>query len=191
MSVKKIVILFSGEGTNMENLIRKLHQQKFDDFTVEVAAVITNKPSANGIQRAQKLGIKTMVLDHTYFDSRESFDHKLVEMIKELNVDLTVLAGFMRILTPVFTEKVTSINIHPSLLPLFKGAKALERSFASEMKIGGVTVHYVTHELDSGEIIMQGCIQKESEMDFKAYTQKIHELEYALFPKAILHILSR
>ena len=119
MSLKKIAILFSGEGSNLENLIIKLHQKN-----AIVVAAITNNPHAKGIQKAENLGIEVKILNHKEFDSRELFDTKLVEIIQSLNVDLTVLAGFMRILTPIFTDQIKAINIHPSLLPLFKGAIA-------------------------------------------------------------------
>ena len=147
--MKRIVILFSGNGTNLENILQKLHQKE-----LLVAAAITNNPKAKGIERAKKYGIPVEVVDHQGFASREAFDEALVERIQKYRPDLVVLAGFMRILTPVFTSKIkNAINIHPSLLPLFKGARAIERSFASDMKVAGVTVHWVSEELDSGQII--------------------------------------
>jgi phosphoribosylglycinamide formyltransferase-1 len=185
MSVKKIVILFSGEGSNLENLIRKLHPHK-----VNVLAAITNKPQAKGIAKAEALGIKTVIIDHTKFESREAFDTKLVETIKTLNPDLTILAGFMRILTPIFTDSINAINIHPSLLPLFKGANALERSFESDMKVGGVTVHEVVTEVDGGKIIAQKCFTKEN-MDFEKFKTTIHACEHEIFPEAVIKTLNK
>ena len=168
----------------MENLIRTLHPHK-----VEVIAAITNKPQAEGIQKAKHLGIETIVIDHTRFPDRESFDKRLVSVIQDLNIDLAVLAGFMRILTPVFTEQIKAINIHPSLLPLFKGANAIERSFTSDMKVAGVTVHEVVTEVDGGKIIKQKCFEKEH-LDFAAFEAKIHACEYEIYPKALLSYLS-
>ena len=182
--MKKIVILFSGRGSNLENLIRKLHPEK-----VEVVAAITNRPDAGGIKKAEALGVETIVIDHTRFDSREAFDRHLVSLIRELNVDLTVLAGFMRILTPIFTEQIRAINIHPSLLPLFKGANALERSFASDMQVAGVTVHEVVTEVDGGKIIRQKCFDKTG-MDFERFAEAIHTCEHEIFPEAVLAYLS-
>ena len=184
MSLKKIVILFSGEGSNLENLIKKLHQK-----SVKVVGAITNNPNAKGIQKAEKLGITVTILNHKEFNSREEFDTKLVEIIQSLRVDLTVLAGFMRILTPIFTDQIKAINIHPSLLPLFEGANALKRSFESDMKVGGVSVHEVVTEIDAGKIIMQKCFDK-SEMDFETFKKRVHQIEHELFPKAIMKTLS-
>jgi len=181
--LKKIVILFSGEGSNLENLIKTLHKK-----SVEVVMVITNKPNAKGIEKAKKYGVDTMVINHKQYTSREEFDKKLVESINSLNVDLTVLAGFMRILTPVFTDHIDAINIHPSLLPLFKGADALKRSFNSPMKVAGVSVHKVVSEVDGGEIIAQKCFDKKG-MDFETFKESIHRCEYEIFPRAVIEVL--
>ncbi len=180
--MKRIVVLFSGEGTNLENIAKELAGR------VKIAKAITNNPAAGGIRRAQRLGIPVEVIDHREFASREAFDARLVEAIEEARPDLVVLAGFMRILTPLFTRRIRAVNIHPSLLPLFKGARAIERSFKSDMKVAGVTIHWVTEELDSGAIIEQGCFHKDDE-DLATFTQKIHQLEYRLYPKTILRIL--
>ena len=188
MSIKKVAIAFSGEGSNLEVLIKELHQQHFGDFKIEVVAAITNRPKAYGIKRAEKLGIDVIVIDHMLYDSREDFDKKLVESIEVLDIDLMILAGFMRILTPIFTKNIHSINIHPSLLPDFKGANALERSFASENTKAGVTVHFVVEEVDGGEIIMQHSFDK-SGMDFETFKKKIHASEHELFPKAVVATL--
>jgi len=184
MSLKKVAILISGEGTNAENIIKKLHDKK-----VEVTKVISNKADANGLKRAENLGIKTVVIESKSFSSREEFDKELVSELKKEHLDLVVLAGFMRILTPLFTDSVKALNIHPSLLPLFKGAKAIERSFESDMKVAGVTVHKVSSELDGGEIIAQECFNKE-DLDFCEFEKRIHKIEYELYPKAICKYLN-
>jgi phosphoribosylglycinamide formyltransferase-1 len=182
--VKKIVILFSGEGTNLENIIKKLHGKR-----LIVAKAITNNPSAGGIERAKKHGVSVEVIDHRAFASREAFDEALVEAIKRENPDLVVLAGFMRILTPVFTNAVkNAINIHPSLLPCFKGARAIERSYRSDMKVAGVTVHWVSEELDGGAIIDQECFKRQKE-SFEEFEAKIHAIEYELYPRVIEKLL--
>lgn len=184
MSIKKIVILFSGEGSNLENIIKSLHPNK-----VNVIAVITNNPHAKGIDKAKKFDIDTIIIDHTEYGIREEFDKELVKTIQNLKPDLTVLAGFMRILTPIFTDNIKAINIHPSLLPLFKGANALERSFNSDMKVAGVTVHEVITEIDAGKIIMQKCFDK-LDMDFETFKAKIHACEYEIFPQAVLNYIN-
>ena len=188
MSIVKLVILFSGEGSNLENIIRQLHKKEIDGKSYEVVAAICNKKEANGIKRAKKYGIDTIVIEHKNFKSREEFDKKLVSLINSYKADLTVLAGFMRILTPIFTENIKAINLHPSLLPLFKGANAIERSFFSDMKVGGVSVHFVSSELDGGKIILQKCFQKEEDDTLESFTKKIKELEFELLPKAIVKI---
>jgi len=187
--VKKLAILFSGEGSNLRNLIKKLHHKDFDRFSTEVVLAITNNPSANGILKAQKLEVKTLVLDHKSFSSREAFDTALVDIIRGCGADLTLLAGFMRILTPHFTDNITAINIHPSILPLFKGGNALEESYLSNMKVAGATVHFVSNELDSGDIIEQGAIQKIEGEDFLSFKKRIHSLEHRIYPKAVIKAL--
>ena len=182
--MKKIVILFSGNGTNLENIAKKLHKK-----SLFIAKAITNNPSAKGIERAKRLGIEVEVIDHKRFASREEFDKALVASIKQVEPDLVVLAGFMRILTPVFTDAIgNAINIHPSILPLFKGARAIERSYESDMRVAGVTVHWVSSELDGGKIIDQACFHREDE-SLEEFEAKIHALEYELYPKVIEGLL--
>ena len=189
MSLKKIVVLFSGEGTNLQNIIKKLHNKKIYNNTYKVVGAICNKKDAGGIQICKKYNIPIDLIEHKDFNSRVEFDKELVKNIKKYKPDLTVLAGFMRILTPIFTQNIKAINLHPSLLPLFKGANAIEKSFFSNMKVGGVSIHYVSDELDGGEIILQECIEKESNETLESFTKKIHKLEYKLLPQAIINIL--
>jgi len=167
----------------MENIIKKLHPHK-----IFVVAVITNNPKARGIAKAKALGINTVILNHKEFDSREKFDEKLVEIITGFDVDLTILAGFMRILTPIFTSRIKAINIHPSLLPAFKGANALKRSYESDQAKVGVSTHFVTDELDGGKIIMQKSFDK-SGMSFEEFEKKIHECEHEIYPLSVLKAL--
>ena len=190
MPVKKIAILFSGSGTNLENLLKKLHHKEFNGFKIEVAVTICNNPNAKGIVRSKKYGIEPIIINHKDFASREEFDKELVATIKKSKVQLTVLAGFMRFLTPFFISNIKAINLHPSLLPLFKGGHAIEESFKSSMKVGGITVHYVSEELDGGMIIAQKCFQKNSSMSLDDYEKKIHHLEYELLPSVVVDVLS-
>ncbi len=168
----------------MENIIKTLHKKK-----LIVSKAITNNPKANGIKRAKKYHIPTFVVNDKNFKNREDFDKELVKEIKKDEVDLVVLAGFMRILTPIFTKNITAINIHPSLLPLFKGANAIKKSFESDMKVAGVSVHEVTDELDGGKILAQECFNKEN-LDFNEFEKRIHKIEYSLYPKVILKYLN-
>ena len=123
------------------------------------------------------------------FDSREEFDAMVVETLKRYNPDLTVLAGFMRILTPEFTEHVKAINLHPSLLPRHKGLNAIEKSYEDEHDKGGVSVHYVTSELDGGEIILQKEVAKAG-LSFEAFDKKVRSVEKEALVEAIRKILA-
>ena len=222
MKVRKIAILFSGNGSNLESLIRCLHKKYFkrlgefslkdsqargfliggiesefvetdkedkEAFGVEVVLALSNKANAYGLERAKNLGVKTQVLESAKFARREDFDRELVGILKQYSLDLCVLAGFMRILTPIFTQVVQAVNIHPSLLPLFKGANGIKESFESQMKLGGVSVHWVSDELDGGEIIAQGVVEKDK--DLENYESKIHKLEHYLYPLAVLEALKK
>ncbi len=182
--MKKIVILFSGEGFNAQNIVKKLHNKE-----CEVVCGITNKKDAKGLDKLKELSIKTDILEHINFDSREAFDAELIKLIKLYKPDLVVLSGFMRILSDVFTSNTKAINLHPSLLPKFKGAKAIERSFESGDKECGVSVHYVSSELDGGDIILQKAFIRSEGETFDSFTKKIKEIEFELMPKAIIHAL--
>nr|WP_314089073.1 phosphoribosylglycinamide formyltransferase [uncultured Campylobacter sp.] len=190
MLTKKIAVLFSGGGSNLEAILERLHGKVFGETRIEVALTLTNKANAGGIAKAAKYGLQSVVTEHVNFASREEFDAAVVEEIKRVNVDLTVLAGFMRILTPVFTSQVRAINLHPSLLPLFKGAHAIKESFESDMKVGGVSVHWVSEELDGGKIIAQRAFEKSARMDLEEFEAKIHAIEHEILPETIVQILT-
>ncbi len=181
--MKRIAILFSGKGTNFAHIVKTLHQQE-----VEVVFALTNNPNAEGIAIAQEHGIPYGVVEPKNFDSREAYDAVVVETLKRYSPDLTVLAGFMRILTPVFTEQVKAINLHPSLLPRHKGLKAIEKSYADEHDEGGVSVHHVSSELDGGEIILQKSLLKK-DLSFEAYDRQIRLIEKEALIEAIVKVL--
>lgn len=183
--MKKIVILFSGDGFNAQNIVKKLHEKE-----CYVACGITNKKDAKGLDKLQKLSVKTDVLEHDSFNSREEFDEELVRLVNSHEPDLVVLSGFMRILSEVFTSNVKAINLHPSLLPKFKGARAIERSFESDEQECGVSVHYVSSELDGGEIILQKSFIKEDNETLESFSAKIKTIEYEIMPQAIVKVLN-
>ena len=184
MNMNNIVILFSGEGSNLLNIIETLHGQELN-----VVAAITNRPKAGGIAKAKAHQIPVDIIDHTDFSDRESFDQKLLQTIEQYSPDLVVMAGFMRILTPVVTDNIKAINVHPSLLPLFKGGNALERSFQSTEPHGGISIHWVSSELDGGEVIAQDSFVKAEDESLESFTQKIRDLEHKLLPETIVQIL--
>lgn len=181
--MEKIAILFSGKGTNFAHIVETLHGK-----VCEVAVALTNNPDAEGIRIAKKHNIPLEIIDSKTYESREVFDAKVVETLHGYSPDLTVLAGFMRILTPVFTEKVKSINLHPSLLPRHKGLKAIEKSYADDHDEGGVSVHYVSSELDGGEVILQQTLSKKG-LSFEAYDTQIRIIEKKALSEAICKVL--
>jgi phosphoribosylglycinamide formyltransferase-1 len=181
--MKKIAVLFSGTGTNLKYILENIHGKE-----VEVVVALTNRPDAGGILFAQEHNIPFEIIDSCLFASREAFDSELVHALHYYKPDLTVLAGFMRILTPVFTDEVKAINLHPSLLPLHKGMMAIERSYDDENEVGGVSVHWVSSELDGGEVILQKEIQKEAK-SFEEYENEIKAIEKMALIEGILSVL--
>lgn len=180
---KKIAVLFSGKGSNFAHIVKTLHKKEID-----VVLALTNNPNAQGIEIAKAAGIPLEVIDSKKYIGREAFDRVVVECLKKYAPDLTILAGFMRILTPVFTDTITSINLHPSLLPRHKGLHAIEKSYNDSFPIGGVSVHYVSSELDGGEIVLQKEISKKG-LDFESYDTKIRTLEKEALVEAIKTVL--
>jgi phosphoribosylglycinamide formyltransferase-1 len=181
---KKIAVLFSGKGSNFSHIVNTLHHEGF-----EVVSALTNNPNAQGIKVANAAAIPLKVIDPKAYGSREEFDTVVVECLKEYSPDLTVLAGFMRILTPVFTSQIKSINLHPSLLPRHKGLNAIEKSYEDSYSHGGVSVHYVSSELDGGEVILQRKIAKEG-LNFASYDAKVRSVEKEALVEAIRVVLS-
>lgn len=190
MVVKNIAVLFSGSGSNLQAILEQVHGKVFKGVKINVALLICNNPDACGIKRAQKFGLETVVINHKDFASREEFDRAVVDEINKFDISLTVLAGFMRILTPVFTQNIKAINLHPSILPLFKGAHAIDESFHSDMQVGGVSVHWVSSELDSGAIIAQKSFARKGKT-LQEWEEKIHKIEHKLLPKTIIKILTK
>lgn len=184
MKVVNLAILFSGNGSNLENIYKKLNGKICGDKMICFPIAISSRKSAYGIKRCENLGLKCEVLD-----DKTDYDTKLIEMLKKYNIDLVVLAGFMKILGEKVCKSFKILNIHPSILPLFKGANAIKQSYDSYMKIAGVSVHYVNEELDGGELIMQDIIYKIKDESLESFESRIHALEYEIYPKAILEVL--
>jgi len=181
--MKKIVVLFSGAGSNLAYLAEHLPAEG-----ITIAAAVTNNPEAGGIAVARAHGIPLEVLDHRTFPDREAFDNALAEAVASYRPDLVVLAGYMRILTPAFTDRFRAINLHPSLLPRHKGLDAIRRSWEDEHPEGGVSVHRVTGELDGGAIILQ-CVVPKAGLDAAAYEQRIRRLEKTVLTEAVVQVL--
>ncbi|SFV65698.1 Phosphoribosylglycinamide formyltransferase [hydrothermal vent metagenome] len=183
--MNKIAVLFSGKGTNFAHIVKTLHQKE-----CKVVFALTNNPKAEGIAIAQEHSIPYGVVEPKNFNSREAYDAVVVETLKRYNPELTVLAGFMRILTPVFTENIKAINLHPSLLPRHKGLNAIERSYHDNFKEGGVSVHHVSSELDGGEVILQKSLAKGA-LCFEAYNKQIRMIEKEALIEAIKKVIEK
>ena len=182
--MKKIAVLFSGAGTNFKYILEHLHGKE-----VEVVVALTNKEDAKGIAFAEEHNIPLEIIKSADFSTREAFDSEMVHALHYYKPDLTVLAGFMRILTPTFTNEIKAINLHPSLLPLHKGLMAIERSYDDENEEGGVSVHWVSSELDGGEVILQKEIQK-GNMSFEEYEAEVKRVEKIALVEGIKEALN-
>jgi phosphoribosylglycinamide formyltransferase-1 len=180
----KIVVLLSGNGSNLQKIIEHIES---GEIKAEISAVISNRPDAYGLQRAKKVNIPTVVLEHTHFSDRESFDQSLAQIIESYAPDLIVLAGFMRILSAAFVEKFNGklINIHPSLLPKYKGLHTHKRALENGDTEHGASVHFVIPELDSGSIILQGVVPIKPNDTEEDLANRVHQIEYIIYPKAI------
>ncbi len=180
----RIVVLISGSGSNLQALIDAIVR---GDVNAEIAAVICNKPDAYGLTRAENAGIETIVLDHRNFAAREQFDAAMIRKIEALDADLIVLAGFMRILTPEFVRRYQGrlLNIHPSLLPKFPGLHTHQRALDAGEPMHGVTVHFVTTELDRGPNIIQASVPVLPNDTAETLAQRVLQQEHVIYPIAV------
>jgi len=182
--MKNIVILISGRGSNMEAIVRAC---ELDAWPARIAAVISNKPDAAGLEFAQAHGIPTAVVPSKSFATREEFDAVLQQTVDGFAPDLVVLAGFMRILTPAFVEHYAGrmMNIHPSLLPLFPGLHTHRQALAAGVLEHGATVHFVTAELDHGPAVLQARIAVRPGDTEDSLATRLLEQEHLIYPKAV------
>ncbi|SHF09509.1 phosphoribosylglycinamide formyltransferase-1 [Marinitoga hydrogenitolerans DSM 16785] len=183
---KKLVVLSSGNGTNFEAIVKKLRNR------YEIKLISDNK-KAYVLQRAIKLYIDYEIVNYKYFKNRENYNKKLFEYLKKEEPDLIALAGYMKILPEYIVEYFSGriINIHPSLLPAFKGLNAIKQAFDFGVKYTGITIHYVNNELDGGKIIAQEVVKIETEDTLETLEEKIHKLEHRLYPKVIDKVLRK
>lgn len=179
--MKNIVILISGRGSNMQAIVEAQLPG------ARIAAVIANRPDAAGLAWAAERGIATAALDHKAFASREDFDAALAAQIDAFAPDLVVLAGFMRILTPGFTQHYAGrmFNIHPSLLPAFPGLHTHQRALDAGCRLAGATVHFVTAELDHGPIVAQGAVAVADDDTADSLAAKVLRVEHQIYPQAV------
>lgn len=186
--MKRIVILISGRGSNMEAIMRTAAAECWPS---QIAAVISNKPAAGGLEVARAAGIPTVVVNHRDYPDRERFDAALAATIDKYQPDLVVLAGFMRILTEGFVHHFAGrlINIHPSLLPSFTGLDTHQRAIDAGVKFHGATVHFVTAELDHGPIIAQAVVPVHENDDEDTLAARVLEQEHLIYPRAVRDLL--
>jgi phosphoribosylglycinamide formyltransferase-1 len=177
-------VLLSGSGTNLQTIIDRIVQGTLE---AEISVVISNIPSAYGLQRAHQSGIPTAVIDQHDYSSREQHDQAVVSVLKEAGVDLVVLAGYMRLIGRKFVRSFPGriVNIHPGLLPSFPGVEAQRQAVEYGVKIAGATVHFVDEYLDHGPIIIQACLSVAPEDDAQRLSQKILSLEHRIYAQAI------
>lgn len=184
MPVKNIVILISGRGSNMEAIVRAAQEEK---WSARIAAVVSNRKEAGGLAFAAENGIATEVVVSKDYASREAFDAQLQDVIDRYAPDLIVLAGFMRILTPDFVGhyKGRMLNIHPSLLPSFKGLDTHARALEAGVKLHGASVHFVTAELDHGPIVAQAAVVVLDDDTEQTLAARVLKQEHIIYPKAV------
>jgi phosphoribosylglycinamide formyltransferase-1 len=188
MSRKRVAILISGRGSNMVALIEAA---RTDDYPAEIALVVSNVSDAAGLVRARDAGIATEIIDHKpYGKDRDAFDRKLDATLQVHRTDIVCLAGFMRVLTPWFVRRWNGrlINIHPSLLPAFKGLHTHERAIAAGAKEHGATVHFVVPELDSGPIIEQASVPVLPADTSDSLAARVLEAEHRIYPLALRRV---
>jgi phosphoribosylglycinamide formyltransferase-1 len=187
----RVAILISGRGSNMTALIEAA---RAEDYPAEIVLVVSNRPDAAGLVRARAAGIATVVIDHTRFaGNREAFEHALDEELRNYKIGLVCLAGFMRLLTPWLVARWQGrmLNIHPSLLPQFKGLDTHRRALDAGAKWHGATVHFVVPEMDSGPIIMQESVPVREGDTAEALAARVLELEHQLYPRALRVVAER
>ncbi len=180
----QLVVLISGNGSNLQAIIDRIEAGELD---ARIAAVISNRPGARGLERARRHGIEAVALDHHAFDSRDAFDRELQQRIDRYRPDLVLLAGYMRILTPGLIEHFRGrmLNIHPSLLPKYPGLHTHQRALDNGDTEHGISIHVVTPELDAGPVLMQGRFPIEPGDSAESLQQKVHALEHRMYPQVI------
>jgi phosphoribosylglycinamide formyltransferase-1 len=187
-SSRRLGVLISGRGSNLQAIIDAIASGRLDG---SIAVVISNRPEAQGLERARAAGVETLVCEPKTYATRADYDSALVAALRERSVDLVCLAGFMRRLGPEFVAAFPNavLNIHPSLLPAFPGMDAQRQAWEHGVKVSGATVHFVTPELDAGPIVMQQVVSVLDDDSAETLAARILVAEHALYPAAIGHVL--
>lgn len=185
MSAYRIAVFASGEGSNFQALAEAAAAGTLGG--AEIALLVCDKPAAPVVQRAERLGIPAFIFKPKDYESREAYEREIVRRLEELQVDLIVLAGYMRLLTPVIVQQYAGrlINIHPSLLPAFPGKDAIGQALAYGVKLSGVTVHFVDEGMDTGPIIAQRALEVTPGANAESFANAVHEVERELYPEVV------
>lgn len=184
MAQKRVAILISGRGSNMTALMKAA---KAKNYPAEIVLVLSNRPEAQGLELAKAEGIPTAIVDHKTFSTREDFDAAIQRELSAAKIDLVCLAGFMRVLTDDFVDrwKGRMLNIHPSLLPAFKGTDTHRHALLAGVKTHGATVHFVVPELDSGPIVMQAEVSVRPDDTEEKLAARVLKVEHRIYPAAL------
>jgi phosphoribosylglycinamide formyltransferase-1 len=179
----RVAVLVSGEGTNLQAILDQVHGRE----EVEVACVASSSEGARALERARRAGVETAVFEISAFPDRDARDRALGDWLEDHGVELIVLAGFMEILGGGFIRRFEGriVNVHPSLLPSFRGVRAIEQALAHGVKVTGVTVHFVDEDVDSGPIILQEAIELPYSRDIREIEERVHAVEHRLLPEAV------
>lgn len=180
----RIAVLISGRGSNLQALIDAC---RASDYPADIVLVVSSRPGAKGLERAREADIATLAVDHSDYDDRESFERAVDKAVRGAGAELVCLAGFMRVLTPYFVSRWRNrlINIHPSLLPLFKGLHTHERALEAGVRFSGCTVHFVRPDMDSGPIILQAAVAVTGTDTADSLAARILVMEHRIYPMAV------
>lgn len=189
-ALRRLGILISGRGSNLKAIIDAIADQRLD---ASIAIVISNRADAPGLEHARRAGIETLVLSHNAFATREEYDRALVTELRAREVALVCLAGFMRLLSPVFLEAYPNriLNIHPSLLPKYAGLHPQQQALDDGAAVSGATVHFVNKDLDAGPIVLQREVPVLPGDTARTLADRILQVEHTLYPDAIAAVLDR
>jgi len=182
--MKNFAVLCSGFGSNLQAIINSVKKNK---IKANIALVLSDKIDSYALVRAKKAGLLFVVADPKGFSDRQSYDKYVVKKLKSQKIDYVVLAGFMRIVSPYFIKSFKNkiVNIHPSLLPAFKGTKGIDDAFNYGVKVTGVSVHFVNEQLDGGPIILQESVKIKTDDTIETLAARIHKIEHKLYPQAL------
>ncbi|HMQ11484.1 MAG TPA: phosphoribosylglycinamide formyltransferase [Oligoflexia bacterium] len=188
--IKSLLVMASGNGSNFEAIVKACHD---GEINAQVTKLISDNPKAYVFQRAKQLDVVFECIDYKSFPTRSDFEHELLQACLKDEPEYIVLAGFMKILPKEFIYyfKQRIINIHPSLLPLYPGTKALEKAWNNKDRVSGVTVHYVDEGVDTGEIILQRSLNIDYKASYENFCQKMHALEHEVYVEALQKLLNR